>query len=48
MSGSILGVKRDGNFSSLLRVQTGPAVHSASLKRVPQAFLGVKAAERRA
>ena len=30
--GSIPGVGRGGDFSSLLRVQTGPEVHSASYK----------------
>ena len=36
--------RRDGDFSSLLRVQTGPGVHSTSYKRVPGNFPGLKAA----
>ena len=44
--GSILGVGGGGDFYSLVRVQTGPAVHSASYKMSTGGFpLGVKAAE---
>ena len=42
--GSIPGV---GNFSSLLHVQTGPGVHSASYKMSKRDFPGVKATELR-
>ena len=38
------GCRRGGNFSSHLRVQTGPGVHSTSYK---MSIPGVKAAERR-
>ena len=41
------GCRRGGDFSSLLRVQTGPGVHSASYKMSTGVFPGVKAAERR-
>ena len=44
--GSIPGVG-GAEFSSLLRVQTGPGVHSTSYKMSTGAFLGVKTAERR-
>ena len=43
--GSIPGV---GDFSSLLCVQTGPEVYSASYEMSTGDFPGVKAAERRA
>ena len=43
-----LGVGGGGDFSSLLRVQTGPGVHSTSYKMSTGEFpRGVKAAERR-
>ena len=46
--GSIPGVRGGGDFSSLLRVQTGPGVHPASYKMSTEGFFsGVKAAERR-
>ena len=45
--GSIPGVGGGGDFSSLLRVQTGPGVHSTSYKMSTGGFPGVKAAERR-
>ena len=46
--GSIPGVGGGGDFSSLLRVQTGPGVHSASYKMSTGGLSpGVKAAERR-
>ena len=41
------GCRRGGYFSSLLRIQTGPEVHSASYKMSTEGFPGVKAAERR-
>ena len=39
--------RRDGDFSSLLRVQTAPGVHSTSYKMSTGDFPGVKTAERR-
>ena len=39
-------VSEGWRFFSLLRVQTGPGVHSAFYKMSTGAFLGVKAAER--
>ena len=42
------GCRRGGDFSSLLRIQTGPEVHSASYKMSTEGFpLGVKAAKLR-
>ena len=41
------GCRRGGDFSSFLRVQTGPGVDSASYKMSTGAFPGIKAAERR-
>ena len=40
--GSIPGGGGVGNFSSLIRVQTGPGVHSVSCKMNPGAFPGGK------
>ena len=45
--GSIPGIGGGGDFSSLLRVQIGPGVHSTSYKMSTGEFLGVKATERR-
>ena len=46
--GSIPGVGGGGDFSSFVRVQTGPEIHSASYKMSTGGFpRGVKAAERR-
>ena len=42
------GCRRDGDFSSLLRVQTGTGVHSASYKMITEVlFLGIMAVKRR-
>ena len=45
--GSIPGVGGGGNFSSLLRFQTDPGVHSDLYKMRPGLSPGVKAAERK-
>ena len=42
------GWQKCGDFSSLLRVQTGSVIHSASCKINTGAFPEVKMAERRA
>ena len=42
------GRQMGGEFPSLVRIQTGPGVHSASYKMSTRAFLGVKTTESRA